>query len=156
MKLSELICREAVVPSLAAQDRDSIVSELVEAIVAAGKLPAEAAEPLVLAIIDREKKGSTGFGKGVAVPHAKHALVPEMVAAVGLSDAGIDFNSLDGRPVHSVVLLLSPADRSQDHLDAMQAIFKTLQQDAFRRQLRQADSAKAVLGLLREADLALR
>lgn len=156
MKLSELICHDAVVPSLAAQNRDSTISELVDAIVAAGKLPSEAAEPLVRAIIDRERKGSTGFGKGVAVPHAKHALVPQMVGAIGISDGGVDFNSLDGRPVHSVVLLLSPANRSQDHLDAMQTVFKTLQQDAFRRQLRQADSTRAVVGLLREADVTVR
>jgi PTS system nitrogen regulatory IIA component len=63
---------------------------------------------VVAKLLDREEKGSTGFGRGVAVPHAKHEGVGKLIAAIGLSDRGVDFASLDKQPVFSVFLLLSP------------------------------------------------
>jgi PTS system fructose-specific IIA component/PTS system nitrogen regulatory IIA component len=77
-----------------------------------------------------------------------------MVAAIGVSARGIDFNALDTQPVYSVFLLLSPEDRPEQHLQAMEAIFKNLSKDTFRRFLRQASSAQDVWTLLEEADAA--
>ncbi len=141
-----------MVPSLKATDRDAAVRELVETLVAADRLPSEATEGILDALAERERQGSTGFGKGIAVPHAKHPQVTEMMAAIGRSDGGINFNSLDGKPVRVVVLLLSPPDRSREHLDAMQTIFKVLQQDLFRRDLFNATSREAMVDLMRQAD----
>jgi mannitol/fructose-specific phosphotransferase system IIA component (Ntr-type) len=155
MRLIDLVTREAIVPELQAEDRDAAVAELLAASVNARRVDAEAESEILEAIRERERLGSTGFGKGVAVPHAKHAKVREMTAAVGLSKAGIDFQSLDGRPVNVVVLLISPADRSREHLDAMQTIFKVLQQDLVRRDLRDATGREAVLDVLRQADGAI-
>ncbi len=152
MKLSALICHDAILPEMAASSRDEVIRELVAALVNAGRIPAAHEATLVKAAIDREKQASTGFGKGVAVPHAKHQLVPDMVGAIGISKSGVDFNALDGQPVYSVVLLLSPANKSQQHLDAMQTIFKTLQQDLFRKFLRQVKGHEGVVELLAEAD----
>jgi len=92
------------------------------------------------------------MGKGVAVPHVKHEAVKDVVAAVGQSSAGIDFSSLDKKPVYSVILLISPADNPDRHLQAMESIFKHLQRDRFRKFLRQSQTAEEIKDLLREAD----
>ena len=92
------------------------------------------------------------MGKGVAVPHVKHEAVKDVVAAVGQSGVGIDFSSLDKQLVYSVILLISPVDNPDRHLQAMESIFKHLQWDKFRKFLRQSQTAEEIEDLLREAD----
>lgn len=152
MKLCDIVRREAIVPALHATDRDAVVGELVDAAIAAGAADANARDQIVSAVLDRENRGSTGFGRGVAVPHVKHSAVKEIAAAVGLSQSGIDFNSLDKQPVYSVFLLLSPEDDPEQHLQAMEVIFKSLSQETFRRFLRQATTTDEVFSLLEECD----
>jgi mannitol/fructose-specific phosphotransferase system IIA component (Ntr-type) len=152
MKLRDFIVSEAVIPQLAATDRDSVIRELVTALSGAGALPAESVDEIVAAVIKREREGSTGFGKGVAVPHVKHAKVAKMAGTVGRSPTGIDFAALDHQPVYSVVLLLSPDSAPQQHLQAMNSIFSNLQKDMFRKFLRQAETREAIVELLDEAD----
>src|SRR5437016_5533788 len=81
---------------------------------------------------------STGFGRGVAVPHVKHPLIKKLAGTMGHSSAGVDFAALDKQPVYTVVLLLSPDDQPEQHLAAMNIIFTSLQDDMFRRFIRQA------------------
>src|SRR5262249_15384971 len=100
----------------------------------------------------REQNGSTGFGKGVAVPHVKHSKVKKMAGTVGRSSAGVDFAALDHQPVYSVVLLLSPENQPQQHLQAMNIVLSNLQKDMFRGFLRQAATREAIMDLLEEAD----
>lgn len=152
MKMKDFVVRGAIVPSLQSTDRSGAIRELVIALVTAGALPEADRETIVKAVTDRERSGTTGFGKGVAVPHIKHDKIPKMMAAIGRSAAGIDFAALDRAPVYSVVLLLSPADKPDEHLQAMENIFRHLQRDNFRRFLRQAENTQAVLDLIEEAD----
>jgi mannitol/fructose-specific phosphotransferase system IIA component (Ntr-type) len=152
MKLREIVPQGAVIPALQATERDDVVVELVDALVGSGAAAAALRDELITRVLEREARGSTGFGRGVAVPHVKHEKVKGIAAAVGLSERGVEFNSLDKQPVHSVFLLLSPADRPEDHLHAMEIIFKNLSQETFRRFLRQAASVPEVLQLLDEAD----
>lgn len=152
MKLSDLVAQKAIVGQLMGQDRDAVVAELIDALIAAGAIGGEHRAELIKRVLDRERRGSTGFGKGVAVPHVKHKDVIRMTAAIGLSTAGIEFASLDKQPVYSVFLLLSPEDRPEEHLHAMEVIFKNLSKDTFRRFLRQAGSEQEVRSLLDEAD----
>ena len=152
MKLSEVIVPEAIVPALNASERDDVVAELVDSLVAAGAADASIRDELIAAVLEREQKGSTGFGRGVAVPHVKHHSVKKMSAAIGLSPDGVEFNALDKQPVYSIFLLLSPEDRPEEHLQAMEVIFKNLSKDTFRRFLRQTTSVEEVAQLLEEAD----
>ena len=152
MKLRDFIVTEAVVPNLKSTDRDGAIRELVESLSAGGALPADAVDEVVAALIKREQNGSTGFGKGVAVPHVKHAKVSKMAGTVGRSAGGIDFAALDHQPVYSVFLLLSPENQPQQHLQAMNIIFTNLQADTFRRFLRQSETRQAIVELLDEAD----
>lgn len=152
MKFSDFMVRQACRTNLASRDRDGVLRELVSALAAAGAVPKSAVDDLVAALIKREKNGSTGFGKGVAVPHVKHAKIKKMVGAVGRSVEGIDFAALDHQPVHLVVLLLSPENQPEQHLQAMNVIFTSLQDDTFRRFMRQANTDRELIELLDEAD----
>jgi nitrogen PTS system EIIA component len=154
MKLADFIVKDAIIPELKAADRDGVIRELVAALAAAKALPAGEVDAIVKMIIDREKHGSTGFGKGVAVPHVKHPALKKRVGAIGRSTVGVDFAALDQAPVYSVFLLLSPQNNPDGHLQAMENIFRNLQQDTFRRFLRQADTRQKIVELIEEADQA--
>ena len=152
MKLSDFVVTDAILPQLQADGRDQAINEMIDALVQAGACPADLRNELVKLILDREKHGSTGFGKGVAVPHVKHDRIAKMAAGVAVSQKGVDFNALDKEPVYSIFLLLSPKDRPDEHLQAMENIFSNLQKENFRKFLRQSETAAAVQDLLEEAD----
>ena len=144
MRFSDFVCLDAITPQLKASDRDGAIAELVSALADAGKIGTTKPGDITKAVIKRENEASTGIGKGVAVPHAKHPAINQVVAAVGCSIEGIDFASLDKQPVYSVILLLSPADSADKHLQAMENIFRNLQKDDFRSFLRQAQSVEQI------------
>ena len=152
MKLSEIVLEDAILPTLKATERDDAIAEIVDAIVASGAVSPDLRDEFVAEIVKRENRGSTGFGHGVAVPHVKHPAISRMVVAIAISESGVEFNALDKKPVHSIFLLLSPDEKPEDHLDAMEAIFGNLSQETFRRFLRQARSVEDVKVLLEEAD----
>jgi mannitol/fructose-specific phosphotransferase system IIA component (Ntr-type) len=152
MKLREFIVADAVVAHLNAKSRDEAIRELVQSLSSAGAIDASACDEIVAALVKREKTGSTGFGKGVAVPHVKHAGVTKMVGTIGRSVEGLDFAALDSQPVFSIFLLLSPENQPQQHLQAMNIVFSNLQDDTFRKFLRQSDTRQKIVELLDEAD----
>ena len=152
MKLKDFIVQDAVVPELHATDRNGALRELVESLAEHGAIDPAAVDDIVAALIKREQNGSTGFGKGVAVPHAKHPKITKMVGTIGRSSEGLDFSALDHQPVYCIVLLLSPEHQPQQHLQAMNIVFSNLQKDIFRRFLRQSQSKEAIVELLDEAD----
>jgi mannitol/fructose-specific phosphotransferase system IIA component (Ntr-type) len=152
MKFADFVCFDAIVPELTAKDRDGAIAELVSQLDKAGRLGKGHRQEIIKAMIKREKEASTGMGKGVALPHVKHKAVEDVVATVGQSSPGIDFSSLDKKLVYSVILLVSPTDNPDRHLQAMESIFKHLQRDRFLKFLRQAQTAQEVEELLREAD----
>lgn len=152
MKLSDFVEAKALVPQIQAVKRDEVIAELVDSLVAGGALAKNLRDEVIDLIIQREKHGSTGFGKGVAVPHVKHDKIKKMAATIGVSSGGVDFNALDKAPVYSVVLLMSPADQPDQHLQAMENIFRNLQKDTFRRFLRQASTSQEIMDLIHEAD----
>ena len=154
MKLGDFIVKDSIVAELKATSRDGVIRELVEALAAAGAVATSDVDVICKAILDRERHGSTGFGKGVAVPHVKLACIKKRIGTIGRSTTGVDFSALDQAPVYSVVLLLSPPDNPDGHLHAMENIFRNLQQDNFRRFLRQASSRREIIELIEEADQA--
>ncbi len=152
MKLREIVVEKAIVPQLQSTKRDDVIKELVDSLVESGAIDKSLHEEFVKAVLSRERKGSTGFGHGVAVPHVKSPKIDKLTVAIGISQEGIDFKALDKEPVYSLFLLMSPEDRPEEHLDAMEAIFGNLQDDQFRKFLRQASSIEDVVTLLDEAD----
>ena len=152
MKLTEIITPDSIRVPLQASERDEVIAELIDTLIASGAADGSIRDELLAKVLERERKHSTGFGRGVAVPHVKHASIDKMTAAIGVSTGGIDFDSLDKQPVYTVFLLLSPQSRPEEHLQAMELIFKNLSKDTFRRELRQAEDATKIHGLLDDAD----
>ncbi len=152
MKFADFVCREAILAQLNAQDKEGAVREMVQALCRAGKVETEEFESIVKAILKREELGSTGIGRGVAVPHTKHSSVNHLVGSVAVSPQGVDFASLDGEVVHLFFLLISPPDRPGDHLRALENISRQLRDDTFCRFLKQAKSVEDIQLLLDEAD----
>jgi PTS system fructose-specific IIA component/PTS system nitrogen regulatory IIA component len=152
MKFNDFVSVSAIRADLAADDKESVIRELVAALVSAGQLVEGEQESIFKAIMKREELGSTGIGKGVAVPHTKHPSVDKLVGTVGVSTDGVDFDSLDGEKVQLFFLLISPPDRPGDHLRALENISRQLRDDTFCRFLKLAKTADDVQQLLEEAD----
>ncbi|MHC4323999.1 MAG: PTS sugar transporter subunit IIA [Planctomycetota bacterium] len=151
MKFRDIVCIEAAITELQATDRDGAIVELALALGEAGGLEKGKCKEIAAEVIKRENEASTGLGKGVAVPHVKHKAVKEVIATIGQSSAGIDFFALDKQPVYSVILLISPENNPDKHLQAMETIFKHLQQERFRKFLRQCRSVRQIEDLLDDA-----
>jgi fructose-specific phosphotransferase system IIA component len=152
MKFSDFVSSSAIRAELKADDKEAVIREIVDALFAAGKISGDEVQSIVKAILKREELGSTGIGRGVAVPHTKHPSVQRLVGTVAVSSEGIDFNSLDGEKVNLFFLLISPPDRPGDHLRALENISRQLRDDTFCKFLKQAKTADDIRQLLDEAD----
>lgn len=152
MKLSEIIPDGAVSEELQATEKEDVIKEMVNTLVTAGKIQESVSKKIVKALMDREELGSTGIGSGVAVPHAKHDAISDLVCAFGRSKKGINFDALDGEPVYVVFLLLSSKSASGAHLEALAFISRLVRDDKYVRFLREAKDVKDIRDLLSEAD----
>lgn len=152
MKFADFIATEAIQADLAADAKPGVIREMVQALCDAGRIAKDEVEDIIRKVMDREELGSTGIGRGIAVPHAKHAAVDRLIGAVAVSREGVDFDSLDGEKVYIVFLLISPKDRPGDHLRALENISRQLRNETFCRFLRQAKTANDIRLLLDEAD----
>lgn len=152
MKLSDFVVRQAILTDLKAATKEDAIRAMVVSLAAAGNVKVADQDGIIAAILKREELGSTGIGKGVAVPHTKHPSVDKLVATVAISRTGVEFASLDGDQVQILFLLVSPPDRPGDHLRALENISRHLRNDNFCNFLKQATTAQAVIDLLEEAD----
>ncbi len=152
MKFADFITKDAIRAELKAQTKEAVIQELVQALLDAGEIEADQQEDIVASIMKREELGSTGIGRGVAVPHTKHPSVQKLVGTVGVSEGGVDFDSLDGERVQLFFLLISPPERPGDHLRALENISRQLRDETFCRFLKQSKTADDISQLLQEAD----
>jgi PTS system fructose-specific IIA component/PTS system nitrogen regulatory IIA component len=152
MKFADFVSAEAIRSDLHANTKEGVVREMTSALLEAGKVTAGELDSIVKAIMKREELGSTGIGRGVAVPHTKHPSVDRLVGTVAVSRQGVDFESLDGEKVQLFFLLVSPPDRPGDHLRALENISRQLRDDMFCRFLKQAKTREDIQHLLEEAD----
>jgi len=150
--MSDFVVRQAIIPELTATTKEGVIREMVEALRASGQIRGGDPEDTIRAILKRELLGSTGIGRGVAIPHTKHTSVERLVGTVALSKPGVGFESLDGEPVHVFVLLISPQDRPGDHLRALENVSRKLRDDGFVRSLRASMSRDIIWSLLEDAD----
>ncbi len=119
-----------IVPNLVAATKSEAIRALVKSLIIAEQISRNAEDGVAAALLRREELGSTGIGRGIAIPHAKHPVVESVVAAIGRIPIGVDFESLDGEPVHLMVLVLSPPDKPGDHLRAVERISRALRNTA--------------------------
>ena len=152
MRMSDFVVRDAIVPNLAAVNKEGVIREMASSLRAAGCFREGDLEDVVRAILKRELLGSTGIGRGVAIPHTKHNSVERLIGTVAVSQAGVSFESLDGDPVQVFVLLISPQDRPGDHLRALENVSRCLRDDHFVKGLRAATASDQIWALLEKYD----
>ena len=150
MKIMDFLNKKAISVNLKATDKEGVIRELVELLSNAAEIKNK--EELIKAVLSREALGSTGIGQGVGIPHAKSQNVKELIAAFGLSRNGVDFDSLDGEPVHIFFLLLAPEESAGPHLKALARISRMLKDKFFRDLLRKAKDENDILHVIQEED----
>jgi PTS system fructose-specific IIC component len=131
-------------------DKWTVIEELADLIVATGE--GIDRETLVGDTLDREYKGSTGIGKGIAIPHARTTGVSSLVGALGISEQGVDFESEDGQPCHLIFLILAPHEESTRYLKALSAVAFIGKDDAIISRLKSASSPDEVISILEEVE----
>jgi len=120
MKLLEILSPDAIKVGMEATDKEEVFEELIDLLIRGGKVADR--ERALKAIYAREELRSTGIGRGVAIPHGKDESIKQITAAAGTSRAGIEFDSIDGKPVHLVFLVLAEANNPGPHLQTLSEI----------------------------------
>jgi nitrogen PTS system EIIA component len=151
MKIMEFLNKKAVTANLSATDKEGVIRELVGLLTAATDNDA-CKEDLVKAVLARESLGSTGIGQGIGIPHAKSQCVKQLVAAFGISQKGVNFDSLDGEPAYIFFLLIAPEESAGPHLKALARISRMLKDKYFRDLLRKVKDEKEALHIIQEED----
>ncbi|MBI4846398.1 MAG: PTS sugar transporter subunit IIA [Candidatus Omnitrophica bacterium] len=150
MKIMEFLNDKAISADLKATTKEGIIRELIDLLANAQVIKEK--EKLVKLLLEREALGSTGIGQGVAIPHGKSESVKQLVAAFGLSQKGVNFDSLDGEPVYIFFLLVAPEDSAGPHLKALARISRLLKDKYFRDTLRAVKDEKIVLKIIKQED----
>lgn len=153
MNLMDIITPETIRVPLKATDKKEVIDELVDLLAEQGKV--RDGDSLKDAVWSREQTRTTGIGAGLAIPHGKCSGLDNLAIAIGKPSAPIDFEALDGKPVSLVVLLVSPPDRTSDHISALARISKLLADEAFRSEIYAASSADELYELLKARDAAV-
>jgi PTS system nitrogen regulatory IIA component len=148
MKLSDFLCKKAISVELKGTNKKEIVQELIGLLIESEAVDKKEKNKIFDVIMAREELGSTAIGQGVAIPHAKFEGVDKLIAGLGISKNGVDFDSLDGEPAHVFFLLIAPMDSAGPHLKALARISRLLKDKFFRDSLRAAENTKAVLKLI--------
>lgn len=150
MNISALLNEQLILPELKGTTKQHVMEEVVEhlADVHSGINAGE----LLKALLEREKLGSTGIGNGIAIPHGKLAGLADIILVFARSTRGVPFEAIDGKPIHLIFLLVAPANSTGGHLKALARLSRLLKNDAFRKALITAPSARDILHTISEED----
>jgi len=146
MMLKEILRKEAIVTDMKAVTKKEAIEELVAKICSLNAISEQ--EQITDNILKREKLGSTGMGHGIAIPHCKLDDIDTILVAVGISKEGIDFQSLDGEPVHIFFMLIAPSQSAGPHLKALARISRLLRDEYFCRSLRNTADVGSVYNII--------
>ena len=150
MKVSDFLGPKNVILEIQSRDKKGSVTELVELLYKDKKV--KDLHKAINAVMEREKLGTTGVGQGVAIPHGRTDTVSELVSAFGISRAGVQFEALDGEPVHILFLLLSPSDSAGQHLRAIARVSRLFKDKFCRQALMEARSVEELLKIMKQED----
>ena len=150
MKIMDFLNENAVTANISSTTKEEVIAELISLLASAQVIKDK--DKLIKILLEREALGSTGIGEGVAIPHGKSESVKELVAAFGISQKGVNFDSLDGEPVYIFFLLVAPEDSAGPHLKALARISRILKDKYFRDTLKSAKDEKTLLKIIKQED----
>jgi fructose-specific phosphotransferase system IIA component len=148
MRLTEILSPDCIKVPLDASDKKNAIFELVDLLAERNHI--QNTEALKEAVWQRETTRTTGIGHGLAIPHGKSECCDQLVMAIGKPTEPLDFQSIDRKPVNVIILLVSPADQTGPHIQALAHISRMMTNDKFRAAVRNADSAEQVWRLIEE------
>ena len=149
MKLLDILKKEAIILGLEATDKKSVLEELT---IPAATISKVEHSQLVRMLMERERLGTTGIGGGIAIPHGKLKNLPAEILCMGISQKGVSFEAMDGKPVHIFFLLFTPEGATELHLMLLSRISKLLKSDIFKQRLMDAPNAGTILDIIEEFD----
>lgn len=146
MEVNEFINQNLIKMNLTSEDKDSVIKEMIE-IMAENEVITDK-EEVIKKAMEREEKGTTGVGKGVAIPHVKSSAVKRPAVAFGRSEKGIDYGSMDEKPSYLFFLITVPEESHDEHLKLLAKLSRNLIHDDFRNSLLEAKDAEEVMSVL--------
>lgn len=150
MKIHEILSKEAIKIGIEAATKDEALKELVAVLSSVQNIGDQKA--ILKALSERESLGSTGIGQGIAIPHAKTDKVTELVAVMGISKKGVNFDALDGEAVYLFFLLIAPKESAGPHLKALAQISRLLRDSYFCELIRRCQTPKDVWDLIKSEE----
>ena len=148
--IRDLLQDDLIIEEIVSTDKTGVLREFAQLLKSRGRVANE--DELFSVLAERESLGSTGIGDGVAIPHGKLNSIPEMIVAFGRSRNGVDYQSLDAKPVFLFFLLVTPADKPGDHLKTLARISRILKNPGLRADLKQAPHRQDIKRLIFEED----
>ena len=150
MNLGDILGPDNIQPELQASNRWEAIDELINNLVATGKIKPEHRDAIAAVVKKRETSMSTGIGFGIGIPHASTDLIYDVVGAFGRSKKGVNFDALDNQPVNLVMLFLVPQGQFQKHLHTLANIAKLLHKKEFRQALEDAPDSAGMYKIIKE------
>ncbi|MBN1930139.1 MAG: PTS sugar transporter subunit IIA [Desulfobacterales bacterium] len=149
MKILDVLKKESILVDLKSNDKMGIIEELATPL---ARIADVNHKELVRVLMDREQLGSTGIGDGIGIPHGKLKNIESLALGFGLSRKGVDFESMDGRPVYIFFLLITPENSTGLHLKLLARISRILKNDGFRKKLLNATNSDEIFNIIQEED----
>jgi nitrogen PTS system EIIA component len=150
MKISEILKENFIIADLSSRDKQGVLTELAKFLEEKDAIKSK--DTLFASLMERESLGSTGIGENVAIPHAKSDETENIITLFGRSSKGIDFDSLDQKPVHFVCLLIAPSNSTGLHLKALARISRLFKSQSLREEILMAENVDKIYSLLVEED----
>ena len=150
MKISEILTKENIIKDLKSFDKESVLEELSNFLKDREEIPNK--ENLLLSLIEREKLGSTGIGENVAIPHAKIRDIDKIITVFARSQIGVEFESLDQKPVNFIYLILAPENSTGQHLKALARISRLFKNPSLRESVLRANETDQIYSILVDED----
>ena len=150
MKISEILTKKNIIKDLKSFDKESVLEELSNFLKDRGEIPNK--KNLLLSLIEREKLGSTGIGENVAIPHAKIRDIDKIITVFARSQIGVEFESLDQKPVNFIYLILAPENSTGQHLKALARISRIFKNPSLRESVLRANETDQIYSILVDED----
>ena len=150
MKIDEILKKESVIENLAGKNKLDVIKEMTECLKQNNTIKDD--QSLYTTLMEREKLGSTGIGENVAIPHGKSDELTQIITVFARSLGGVDFESLDQKPVHFVCMVIAPAHSTGQHLKALARISRLFKNQALREGILKAEDSNAIYSILLEED----
>jgi PTS system nitrogen regulatory IIA component len=148
MKILDILPKESIISDLRGRTKREVLEELTDALLK--QKPQLNRARVVEVLLERERLGSTGIGDGIAIPHGKVKDLDQLALSFGRSTAGVDFESMDGKPAHFFFLLVAPENCAGIHLRALAKIARLLKNSSVRKRLGVVQTQDEIYTILQE------